>query len=87
MLGAIWAPASDRARQIGPTPNSPIAAMTRLTTVLPSDDPSEQRSAAWAGQDLLRQLLQAHVPTPNSRDETAHRRTGLLIAAPRATTG
>ena len=56
------------------------AALTRLTTVLTTDDPSGQLSAAWAVKELLRQLLQAHGPTRYSRHETAHRRTRFLSA-------
>jgi transposase len=56
------------------------AALTRLTTVLTTDDPSGQLSAAWAIKELLRQLLQAHGPTRYSRHETAHRRTRFLSA-------
>ena len=55
-------------------------ALTRLTTVLGTDDPSGQLSAAWAVKELLRQLLQAHGPTRYSRHETAHRRTRFLSA-------
>jgi transposase len=56
------------------------AALARLTTVLTTDDPSGQLSAAWAVKELLRQLLQAHGPTRYSRHETAHRRTRFLSA-------
>jgi transposase len=56
------------------------AALRRLTTVLTTDDPSGQLSAAWAVKELLRQLLQAHGPTRYSRHETAHRLTRFLAA-------
>jgi transposase len=56
------------------------AALRRLTTVLTTDDPTGQLSAAWAVKELLRQLLQAHGPTRYSRHETAHRRTRFLAA-------
>jgi transposase len=56
------------------------AALTRLEAVLISDDPSGELSAAWAVNELLRQLLQAHGPTRYSRHETAHRRTRFLTA-------
>ena len=55
-------------------------ALRRLRTVLSTDDPSGQLSAAWAVKELLRQLLQAHGPTRYSRHETAHRRTRFLSA-------
>ncbi len=55
-------------------------ALARLKTVLATDDPSGQLSAAWAVKELLRQLLQAHGPTRYSRHETAHRRTRFLNA-------
>ena len=56
------------------------AALRRLTTVLSTDDPSGQLSAARAVKELLRQLLQAHGPTRYSRHETGHRRTRFLSA-------
>jgi transposase len=56
------------------------AALRRLTTVLTTDDPSGQLSAAWAVKELLHQLLQAHGPTRYSRHETAHRRTRFMSA-------
>ena len=56
------------------------AALRRLTTVLSTDDPSGQLSAAWAVKELLRQLLQAHGPTRYSRHQTAHRLTRFLSA-------
>ena len=55
-------------------------ALARLKTVLATDDPSGQLSAAWAVKELLRQLLQAHGPTRYSRHETAHRLTRFLSA-------
>jgi len=58
---------------------SPMA-LARLRTVLATDDPSGQLSAAWAVKELLRQLLQAHGPTRYSRHETAHRLTRFLAA-------
>ena len=42
-------------------------ALTRLTTVLANDDPTNEIGAAWAIKELLRQLLQAHGPTRYSR--------------------
>jgi hypothetical protein len=50
-------------------------ALTRLKTVLTSNDPTNEISAAWACTELLRQPLAAHGPTRYSRHETAHRRT------------
>ncbi len=55
-------------------------ALARLRTVLATDDPSGQLSAAWAVKELLRQLLQAHGPTRYSRHETAHRLTRFMAA-------
>ena len=55
-------------------------ALARLKTVLTTDDPSGQLSAAWAVKELLRQLLQTHGPTRYSRHETAHRLTRFLSA-------
>jgi transposase len=55
-------------------------AMTRLKTVLASDDRTGELGAAWAVKDLLRQLLQAHGPTRYSRHETAHRLTRFVTA-------
>ena len=56
------------------------AALRRLTTVLSTDDPSGQLSAAWAVKELLPQLLQAPGPTRYSRHQTGHRRTRFLSA-------
>ena len=55
-------------------------ALARLRTVLATDDPSGQLSAAWAVKERLRLLLQAHGPTRYSRHETAHRLTRFLTA-------
>ena len=38
-------------------------ALTRLSTVFATDDPTNEISAAWACKELLRQLLAAHGPT------------------------
>ena len=55
-------------------------ALARLKTVMRTDDPTGEISAAWACKELLRQLLAAHGPTRYSRHETAHRRTRFLAA-------
>jgi transposase len=55
-------------------------ALTRLPTVLNTDDPTCETSAVWACKELLRQLLAAHGPTRYSRHETAHRRSRFLTA-------
>jgi transposase len=55
-------------------------ALARLKTVMRTDDPTGEISAAWACKELLRQLLAAHGPTRYSRHETAHRRTRFLSA-------
>jgi transposase len=55
-------------------------ALTRLKTVLATDDRTGELGAAWAVKELLRQLLQAHGPTRYSRHETAHRLTRFLTA-------
>jgi transposase len=60
--------------QLSPT------ALARLKTVMRTDDPTGEISAAWACKELLRQLLGAHGPTRYSRHETAHRRTRFLAA-------
>ncbi|MBC7633543.1 transposase, partial [Aeromicrobium sp.] len=60
--------------QLGPK------ALTRLTTVFTTDDPTNEIGAAWACKELLRQLLAGHGPTRYSRHETAHRRTRFLTA-------
>jgi len=54
-------------------------ALSRLTTVFATDDPTGEISAAWACKELLRQLP-ADGPTRYSRHETAHRRTRFLAA-------
>ncbi len=46
-------------------------ALARLKTVFAIDDPSGHFSRAWVVKELLRQLLQAHGPTRNSRHGTA----------------
>ena len=55
-------------------------ALARLKTVMSTDDPTGEISAAWACKELLRQLLGAHGPTRYSRQQTAHRRTRFLTA-------
>lgn len=55
-------------------------ALARLKTVMSTDDPTGEISAAWACKELLRQLLAGHGPTRYSRHETAHRRTRFLAA-------
>jgi transposase len=61
-------------------------ALTRLRTVLATDDPTGQISAAWGVKELLRQLLAGNGPTRYSRHATAHRRTRFLTACVTADT-